>query len=75
METVRAIRGVCISVDRHIKPGDVADVDAATAQFLVGIGAVERYVAPAPVATSVVADPEPEVKPTVPVKTAGKKEK
>jgi hypothetical protein len=39
---VRAIRGVCIGVDRNLKPGDTADLEAATVSFLVSIGAVER---------------------------------
>lgn len=39
---IRACRGVCIGVDRHLKPGDLADLDAAQVTFLVGIGAVER---------------------------------
>jgi len=38
---VRACRGVCIGVDRHLKAGDLADLDAAQVTFLVGIGAVE----------------------------------
>lgn len=37
----RATRGVCIGVDRHLKAGDLADLDAAQVTFLVGIGAVE----------------------------------
>lgn len=41
MPKVRAIRGVCIGVDRHLVPGDVADVDAAIVSFLTSIGAVE----------------------------------
>jgi len=64
MPLVRAIRGVCIGVERHLKPGDVADVDAAQVQFLVSIGAVEKYVEPAPVAP-IVKEPA----------AAGKKEK
>lgn len=38
---VRALRGVCIGVDRHLKPGDTEDLDAGQVTFLVGIGAVE----------------------------------
>lgn len=38
---VRALRGVCIGVDRHLKAGDTTDLDAAQVQFLVSIGAVE----------------------------------
>jgi hypothetical protein len=38
---VRALRGVCIGVERHLKPGDTADLPAAEVQFLTGIRAVE----------------------------------
>jgi len=51
MPLVRGLRGVCIGVDRYLLPGDVADVDAALLQFLVSIGAVEKYVEPVPVET------------------------
>jgi len=37
---VIALRGVCIGVERHLKPGDTADLDPATVNFLVSIGAV-----------------------------------
>jgi hypothetical protein len=43
---VVALRGVCIGVERHLKPGDTADLDAAQAQFLKSIRAVEDYVEP-----------------------------
>lgn len=39
---VRALRGVCIGVDRVLKAGDTADLDTGTVQFLVSISAVER---------------------------------
>jgi hypothetical protein len=39
---VKALRGVCVGVDRHLKPGDVDDLEPATVTFLVSIGAVER---------------------------------
>ena len=38
---VKALRGVCIGVGRHLKPDDIEELDAATAQFLVSIKAVE----------------------------------
>jgi hypothetical protein len=64
---VRALRGVCIGVERHLKPGESTDVDAAVATFLTGIGAVERMPDdPAPV--------QPITK-TEPPAPAGKKEK
>ena len=38
---IRALRGVCIGVNRSIAAGEDADLDAATVQFLTSIGAVE----------------------------------
>lgn len=38
---VKACRGVCVGVERHLVAGEVADLDAAQVQFLVSIGAVE----------------------------------
>ncbi|HMU54848.1 MAG TPA: hypothetical protein PKA61_07570 [Nitrospira sp.] len=49
---VRARRGVCIGVDKHLKADDEADLDGALVTFLVGIGAVDvvkDVPAPAPV--------------------------
>jgi hypothetical protein len=64
---VRALRGVCIGVGRHLQPGDTEDLDDATVQFLVSIGAVEPVKdAPAPVV-------EEPIKPP-PAKKPGKKE-
>jgi hypothetical protein len=37
---VKALRGVCIGVNRNLNPGDTADLDPATVQFLTSIGAV-----------------------------------
>ena len=40
----KALRGVCIGVGRDFKPGDdPVELDAATAQFLVSIKAVEEF--------------------------------
>jgi len=39
---VRALRGVCIGVERHLMPSDTADLDAATVAYLIAIGAVEN---------------------------------
>lgn len=39
---VRALRGVCIGVGRHLVPGDTVDLPAAEVPFLAGIGAVEQ---------------------------------
>lgn len=64
---VRALRGVCIGVGRVLKPGDdPVELDAATAQFLVSIKAVEE-------AKDAPVKDEPPVD-SVPAKT-GKKEK
>jgi hypothetical protein len=38
---IRARRGVCIGVDRHLVAGDLVDLETAQVTFLVGIGAVE----------------------------------
>jgi len=68
---VRALRGVCIGVDRHLKPADIADIDPATVQFLVSICAVEKVT---DLPTGPAAD-EPEITTSAPAKAAGKKEK
>lgn len=39
---VRAQRGVCIGPGRHLAAGDTADLDPATVNFLVSIGAVAQ---------------------------------
>jgi hypothetical protein len=39
---VKALRGVCIGVDRHLKADDVVDLEPALVTYLSGIGAVER---------------------------------
>ena len=63
---VRALRGVCIGVERHLKPDEVADLDAAMGNYLIGIGAVEPFIEP----------PAPAVQPTAkPPEQSGKKEK
>jgi hypothetical protein len=41
MIKVRAKRGVCIGVERHLAVGECADLDAAMVTFLTHIGAVE----------------------------------
>lgn len=56
---VRAIRGVCVGPERHLAPGQVADLDDATARYLKSIGAVEDA-------------PPPPVKPTKPAATPDK---
>jgi len=70
---VRALRGVCIGVGRHLNAGDSADLDPATVTFLTGIGAVELVKDEPP---PVKAEPKPEPKPeSVPETKPGKKEK
>lgn len=55
---VRALRGVCIGVERHMKPSDVEDLEPALGNYLISIGAAERVVdEPVPVPA---AAPEPE---------------
>jgi hypothetical protein len=58
----RAVRGVCIGVDRNLSPGDPVpdDLTAAEVQFLTSIGAIEK-VEPPP-ASPVEATPIPEAK-------------
>lgn len=63
----KALRGVCIGPGQHLQPGDVADLDAGTFQFLSFIGAVEA--APADEAPA-----QAEPKPTTAPAKAGKKE-
>jgi hypothetical protein len=67
---VRALRGVCIGVGRHLAAGDTVDLEPALVTFLVGIGAAEvvKDEPPAPV----VVEPEPEFK-SKPVKPGKEK--
>lgn len=37
---VKALRGVCIGVERHLVAGDTADLEPGLVTYLVGIGAV-----------------------------------
>lgn len=50
MARYRALRGVCIGVGQHLTPGDApVEIEAAAAQFLKSIGAIEEVVdAPVP---------------------------
>ncbi len=46
---IRALRGVCIGVERHLKAGDLADLDPAMVTYLISIKAVEPFIeAPIP---------------------------
>ena len=59
---VFALRGVCVGVDRHLKAGDIVDLEAALVTYLVSIGAVEivREEPTAPIAEKPIAKPTPE---------------
>jgi len=73
---VVALRGVCIGVGRHLQPGDEADLDEGTVQFLAGINAVKAVPPPAeapappPDATPVAAPVAPTTTTEPPVKGA-----
>lgn len=74
---VKALRGVCIGVDRHLVAGDIADLEPALVTFLVGIRAVERIADEPPKPEPPAAVPAEATEPkseTVPAKS-GKKEK
>ena len=54
---IRARRGVCIGVEKHLAVGEEAEIDGALVTFLVGIGAVELVpAAPVPQAASLESD-------------------
>lgn len=67
---VRALRGVCVGVERHLKPGDVTDVDDGIVTYLVSIKAVEVVkdeaapAASAPVVDEIPETPTPAKKPS-----------
>lgn len=68
---VKALRGVCIGVNRHLAAGDIEDLEPALVTFLVGIKAVEVVKEKPPKA---VEPPKPDpVEPTPPLKTAPEK--
>lgn len=70
----RALRGVCIGPGRILAPGETAELDVATAQFLTSIGAVERVPdEPAPAVVERAPEPAPEVQ--MPPKGGKHKEK
>jgi len=75
---VKATRGVCIGVGRHMAAGDVEDLEPALVTYLVGIGAVERVPDEPPKPDPVVAEPvktEPpkdESPKSAPAKSGGK---
>lgn len=66
---VKALRGVCIGPGRHLAPGDQADLDPATVQFLENIKAVERVVEK-PTEATPAAEPDPSKEPEAPAAKA-----
>lgn len=69
---VFALRGVCVGVERHLKAGDIVDLEAALVTYLVSIGAVEIVHEPVPEPAAPIAE-KPIVKPTP--EKSGKPEK
>jgi len=61
----KALRGVCIGPGRHLAAGDIAELDTATSNFLLSVGAVEAYEPPPPAAA-------PTSETIKPAKSAGK---
>jgi hypothetical protein len=58
MAKYRALRGVCIGVNRVLSPdSDPVELDAATAQFLTSIGAVALVEQAAPAEPAPVDEP------------------
>lgn len=67
---VRALRGVCVGVEQHLKAGDTHEIpEASLVKFLTGIGAVEI------VKDEPVTPPVSEPKSTSEPEKSGKKEK
>jgi hypothetical protein len=56
---VKALRGVCIGVNRNLVSGESADLDPATVQFLINIGAVALDVEEPPVPEAPANEPAP----------------
>lgn len=67
---VKALRGVCVGIERHLVAGETAELDDALSTFLIGIKAVELVKNEPPRADVPQTDPEP-----LPAKKPGKKEK
>lgn len=71
---VKALRGVCIGVNRHLQAGDIEDLEPALVTFLTGIGAVEVVKEKPPKAAPPPVPDEPPSKSVAPA-AAGSKEK
>lgn len=72
---VKALRGVCVGVDDHLKVDDIRDdLDPALVTFLVGIGAVKKIEDPPPPPQAQLISDDPEDPKSTPAK-AGRKEK
>lgn len=69
---VKALRGVCIGVNRHLKADDTEDLEPALVTFLVGIGAVEVVKEKPPKIEPPKAEPVEPPSKSVPEKSGGK---
>jgi hypothetical protein len=56
---VKALRGVCIGVNRNLISGETADLDPATVQFLINIGAVALVAEEPPAPEAPALEPAP----------------
>ena len=68
---VKALRGVCVGVGRHLPAGATADLDPALVRFLTAIQAVEEIKDEPKPAEKPKASTD-DSKPVKPAKTAGK---
>lgn len=69
---VKALRGVCVGIEKHLAAGAIADLDPALVQYLTSIKAVEALPDEEPAAAAAPAD---EIDTKSPAKKAGKQEK
>lgn len=70
MVKIKALRGLCLGVDRHLLPGEAGEVDAATSKWLVHIKAVE-IIEEAPAKEEPAPAPEPSAPPAPPASAPG----
>lgn len=75
---VKALRGVCIGVDRHLAAGDTVDLEPGLVTYLVNIGAVallkDEPPKPQPESPAALEPPTPETPPPSEPPTAEKVE-
>lgn len=57
---IRALRGVCVGIEQHLKAGDIHETDPASSKFLVSIGAAEHVVDEPVPELPVIPDPVPD---------------